>query len=416
MAATFGAPLAAVVLALELLLFEFSTRAFVPLVVASSIAGAVHIALLGSGPLFKVPPHDFASPLRLPLYALVGVIAGLLALVITKGLSFWESAFERLPVSVFWHPLIGAVGFAGIGMFVPRVLGVGYDSIGDVLTGRLAVGTLVILLLAKLFAWWIALGSGTSGGTLAPMLLISGALGGLVGHAFHSVNAGISPGAIAVIMMAATFGAATRATFTSIVFLFELTRDYRIVLPLMLASVIADVIMHSFSRYSLFTEKLGRRGVTIGGDYEVDVLRVMHVRDVMTSDVVTLSSDATIGEALDLWRDRRHGAYPIVDEEGRCVGIVTRGDLLNEDVDDSAPVLPVASREVVTAYPHDTLLHALEGMLEEEVDHLPVIEGERLIGICTRGDLFKARRRQLLAERQQPGLIERRKGRTTQPT
>ncbi|HET7483183.1 MAG TPA: chloride channel protein, partial [Actinomycetota bacterium] len=313
MAATFGAPLAAVVLAIELLLFEFSTRAFVPLVVASSVAGAVHIAFFGSGALFTVAPHDFAGLDKLPFYVLIGLIAGGLAIVITRGLVFFEDLFERLPLDIFWHPIIGALGFAIVGFFVPRALGVGYGSISDVLSDRLVVSTLLVLFFAKLFAWWIALASGTSGGTLAPILLISGSFGALLGHGLHGVYGGIGPGAIAVVTMAATFGAATRATFTSIVFLFELTRDYRIILPLMLASVIADLVSQAFLKDSLFTEKLTRRGLRVRGEYEVDVLRTTFVRQVMTTDLVVLPVTASIEEGRATWQRTRHSSYPLVD-------------------------------------------------------------------------------------------------------
>jgi H+/Cl- antiporter ClcA len=409
MAATFGAPLAAVVLALELLLFEFSTRAFIPLVVASSVAGAVHLALFGSGALFKVEPHDFAGLEKLPIYVVVGGLAGLLALAIVRGLSFFEGLFERLPLNVFWHPMLGAVVFATIGIFVPRALGVGYDTISDVLSDRLLVSTLLLVFLAKLFAWWIALASGTSGGTLAPILMISGAFGGLMGHLFHAMYAGISPGAVAVVMMAATFGAATRATFTSIVFLFELTRDYRIILPLMLASVIADLIAHAFASDSLLTEKLTRRGLKVRGDYEVDILRTTFVHEVMTRDVETLSSKATVEEALNRWQKGGHGAYPIVDGGGRLEGIVSRGDVLRSDPEPSAPLLDVASTEVVTVTPGATLIEVLQDMLREGVEHIPVVEEGALVGICTRTDVLSARKRQLEMEKRQPGAFRARR-------
>jgi H+/Cl- antiporter ClcA len=250
MAATFGAPLASVVLAIELLLFEFSTRAFVPLVISASIAGGMHSLLFGQGPLFHVPAHDYAGLVALPAFVVLGVGAGLLAVVITKGLFIIEGWYRRLPIGEFWHPVIGAVGFAVIGLAVPRALGVGYDAIGDVLSTRLAATTIAVLAGAKLIAWWIALASGTSGGTLAPILLISAGYGSLFGSGMHRLFPHLSagPGAFALVAMAATFGAATRATFTSIVFVFELTRDYEVILPLMLATVIADLVYDAFAK------------------------------------------------------------------------------------------------------------------------------------------------------------------------
>ena len=212
MSATFGAPLAAVVLAIELLLFEFSVRALVPLVVATAIAGGMHSALFSDGPLFQVPHHDFAGLDVLPAFVLLGLACGVLAIVVSRGLFFVEDLYRRLPVSDFWHPAIGALGFATVGLFVPRALGVGYDAIGDVLNARLAVGTVAALAVGKLIAWWLALGSGTSGGTLAPILLISASFGTVVGAGLNDVLPGpqIALGAFAIVAMAATFGAATR--------------------------------------------------------------------------------------------------------------------------------------------------------------------------------------------------------------
>ncbi len=299
MAATFGAPLAAVVLAIELLLFEFSTRAFVPLVVAASVAGGMHSLLFGPGPLFKVPPHHYAGLSVLPAFMVLGAGAGLLATVISRGLFTVEGWYRRLPVGEFWHPVIGAVIFATIGLFVPRALGVGYDAIGDVLANKLAVGTVAVLALAKLLAWWAALGSGTSGGTLAPILLISAGYGSLFGAAITHLFPGldVSPGAFAVVAMAATFGAATRATFTAMVFVFELTRDYDVILPLMLATVIADLVADVLMRDSIMTEKLTRRGLRVHTDYEVDPFRTVPISDIMTTPLATLPACATVGDA-----------------------------------------------------------------------------------------------------------------------
>src|SRR4051812_24836584 len=258
MAATFGAPLAAVVLAIELLLFELSPRAFVPLVVASSIAGGMHSLLFGDGPLFHVPQHDYAGLAALPAFLLLGIGCGLLAVTITTVLFKIEDLYRRLPVDEFWHPVIGAVIFISIGLLAPRALGVGYDAIGDVLAGRLALATVAALCTGKLVAWWFALASGAAGGTLAPMLLVRARVGTVLGSGLNHVLPGsdVALGAFAVVAMAATFGAATRATFASMVFVFELTRDYEVVLPLMIATVLADLVASSLSEDSIMTEKL----------------------------------------------------------------------------------------------------------------------------------------------------------------
>jgi CIC family chloride channel protein len=406
MAATFGAPLAAVVLAIELLLFEFSTRAFIPLVVAASVAGGAHAALFGSGPLFAVPAHDYTGLARLPLYVLLGGLCGLLAVGLSKGLFLIEDGFRRLPIGEFWHPVIGAVGFGVVGLAVPRALGVGYDAITDTLLGRLAVGGLVILGLAKLVAWWVALASGTSGGTLAPILLMGATFGGLIGHAANALAPGlhVDPGAFALVAMAATFGAATRATFTAIVFVFELTGDYHVILPLMLAAVVADLVASGLMTESLMTEKLSRRGLTVRADYEVDILRTTPVATIMTTEVNTLGAGATVGDALRAFRATGHGAYPLVDGAGACTGIVTRGDLLRQGLDERAPVTSIATADPVVVSPTTLAFDALHAMLQDDVEHLPVVDGGgRLVGICSRTDLLRTRLAQLEHERPQPG-------------
>jgi H+/Cl- antiporter ClcA/CBS domain-containing protein len=406
MAATFGSPLAAVVLAIELLLFEFSARALVPLVVATSVAGGMHSVLFTSGPLFKVPAHDYAGLDVLPAFVLLGLCCGVLAIVITRGLFLIETGYRRLPIPEFWHPALGAVVFASVGLFVPRALGVGYDVIGDVLAGRLAVSVVAGIAIAKLLAWWFALGSGTSGGTLAPILLISASFGSVVGAGLNDVLPGpqIAIGAFAVVAMAATFGAATRATFTSIVFVFELTRDYDVILPLMLATVIADLVYSAVNEDSLMTEKLRRRGLRIGRHYGVDPFSTAGVADIMTGAVETLGAGCTVLEARTRFARGGHGAYPIVDDGGRLVGIVARGDVLRDECDDRQPLLDLASRDVVTVRPDDSAHSVLQVMVDERVDHVPVVAEGRLVGICTRTDLLKIRRSQFELERSQTGF------------
>lgn len=360
MAATFGSPLAAVVLAIELLLFEFSARAFVPLVVATSVAGAIHAAAFGTGPLFSVPAHDFAGLAQLPWYVPLGVLCGLLATLIAKGLFRMEGWYRRLPVDPFWHPVLGALVWASIGLLVPRALGVGYGVIDDALAGRLALGTMAALAVGKLVIWWLALASGTSGGTLAPILLVSACAGGLLGQLVADAvpAAGLSPGAVALAAMAATFGAATRAPFAAIVFLFELTRDYDALLPIMLAAVVADLVARSFLPVSLMTERLVHRGVLVPGSYHPDLLGTTPVRAVMSTDELALAS---------------------VDGAAHSVTV--------------APGEPVAT--------------AAELLVDEDTDVLPVLDGGQLVGVVTRADVLRVRAHHLQAERPEPGWLSR---------
>jgi CIC family chloride channel protein len=405
MSATFGAPLAAVVLAIELLLFEFSVRAFVPLAAATAIAGGMHSALFDKGPLFRVPVHDYAGLQALPAFVVLGVACGALAIVITRGLFGIEDLYRKLPIDAFWHPAIGAVGFVTVGLLVPRVLGVGYDAIGDVLAERLALGTVAALAAGKLVAWWLALGSGTSGGTLAPILLISASFGTLVGSALNHTLPGpdVPLGAFAVVAMAATFGAASQATFTGIVFVFELTRDYDVILPLMLATVIADLVYSAVNDDSIMTEKLRRRGLHIGRHYGVDPFLNTRVAEIMTSAVKSLPATTTVAEARARFAAGGHGAYPILDDNA-LVGIVSRGDLLREDYPETDLLLTHASRQVLTVAPTDLAQSALRVMVDESIEHVPVVADGQVVGICTRTDLLKVRRRQSEHEIPQAGF------------
>src|SRR5689334_21864219 len=239
MSATFNCPIAGVILAIELLLFEFRSRSFIPLVIASTLATAVHMQLLGAGQMFGVAALDFNVPRALPFYLLLGVICGLGAVGFTRLLYWTEDLFEKLPIDELWWPAIGGLGLGIIGFLVPRVLGVGYDTIGDILNANLALKLLIVVMVAKAAALVISLGSGTSGGLLAPMFMSSAAMGGAFALLFDKVvpSAHLSAGAFALVAMGAVFGAASRATFSFIIFAYEITRDYNAVLPLMLVSV-----------------------------------------------------------------------------------------------------------------------------------------------------------------------------------
>jgi H+/Cl- antiporter ClcA len=411
MAATFGVPLAAVVLAIELLVFEFSTRAIVPLLASTSVATGMHVVFFGPDPLFEVPTHQFFGLGNAPAFAVLGVACGLLAVVVCRGLFLVEGGFRRLPVPPFWHPVIGALGFGLVGLVVPGALGVGYDEIGDVLLDRMAMETMAALLVAKLLAWWIALGSGTSGGTLAPVLLISGCFGSLFASGIDRLAPGleVSSSAFALVAMAATFAAATRTPLTSIVFVFELTRDYDAVLPLMGTTLIAVLIARRLMDDSLMTEKLSRRGLAVHGDYEVDRTRTMLVRDVMTEDVAALSVDGSEVEVRDTILERPHSMYPLLDSEHRARGIISRHDAATlagragsfGHALESHPTIRAAEAVVVT--PAESVYDVRSRLLDAGADLAVVQADGRIVGVCTRTDILKPRLAQLEQERPSPG-------------
>ena len=410
MAATFGAPMASIVLATELLLFEFSTRAFIPTAISAAVAGGIHSTLFGDGPLFTVPDHGFAGLADLPLFVPLGLLCGLLAVLISKGLFLVEAGFRRLPVPEFWHPVVGAIGFGLVGTAVPEVLGVGYDQIDAVLAGTMTVGAVATLGGAKLVAWWIALGSGTSGGTLAPVLLVSGAFGAVVGELTMTLvpDSGLSTGAFALVAMAATFGAATRATLTSIVFVFELTRDFDAILPLILASVLADLVGAWLLPNTLMTEKLHRRGYRVQTDLHADVTANTLVGEVMTTHVVTIGAGASAADAADIVGTTGHNVLPVIDSEGQLTGVIARSDLMSEDGLPAGSIADLAQIDVVTITRDATVGEASRVMMAEGVDHLPVVEhGSILVGMCTRTDILKASRLALAAESREAGWLSR---------
>lgn len=406
MCATFGAPLASIVLAFELLLFEFSRRSLIPVATASAVAGAMHIWLFGPGPLFQVSQHEFAGLSALPEYAALGALCGLLAVVVARGLFAAEAGFRRLPIDEFWHPAVGAVLFATVGLVAPRALGVGYDVINDMLDARLALTTVLLLLAGKLLAWWFALGSGTSGGTLAPILIIGSAFGSAVAMTINGATPLDLPvTGFALVSMAATFGAAIGGSLTAIVFVFELTGDYRILLPLVFSTVLADLVASALLPESIMTEKLSRRGLSVVRDYHADRFARVRVADVMTAPAASLAADLPLEVAIDRITRGRHSAYPLVDAGGRCRGIVSRTDLLRAD-GRVGIVSDVASLDVVTVRPRDSVARALELLLRESVEHLPVVDHDgRIVGMCTRTDILRARYADRDEESRQPSFL-----------
>jgi H+/Cl- antiporter ClcA len=319
MAAVFDAPLAAVLLAIELLLFEWRPRSFVPVAAAVAVAAIVRVPLLGSGPVFPAP--DVALHLNAGDYALCivsGALAAGLALVSTTLVYFSEDTFARLPIHWMWWPAIGGVIIGVGGLIVPQALGVGYDVIEAELNGTLALHLIIGILIVKTLIWSLSLGSGTSGGVLAPLLMIGAALGALMSHVFPEV----APGFWALVGLTAILGAAMRAPLTGVVFALELTHRYEVLLPLLIAAATAYGISVLVLRRSILTEKIARRGVHVNHEYSVDPLEVLFVADVMspgpppaTDEELVVFTDDTL----------RHVAYAMADS-GRTVLPVAERD------------------------------------------------------------------------------------------
>jgi H+/Cl- antiporter ClcA len=423
MSATFNTPIAGVILAIELLLFEFKSRSFIPLVIASTLATAVHLQLLGSGPMFQVAGMDFSVPRALLFYLLLGGVCGLAAVAFSKALYWIEDQFEKLPIDELWWPAIGALGLGVIGYFVPRVLGVGYDTITDILNARLVIGLLLVVMIAKAGALLVSLGSGTSGGLLAPMFMSSAALGGVFAMLANRIfpSAHLSPGAFALVAMGAVFGAASRATFTFIIFAFEITRDYNAVLPLMLVSVIAaGIAMFLMPHASIMTEKLARRGLRIHQDYEADIMQQMRVSETMDCNAPIVAASMCVGELAERIARRdhevsRHQALLVVDAKGQLEAIITRGDILralDREPSGVATVLESGTTKLVVTHPDETLSDATDKMMRHDVGRLPVVDRrnpKQIVGYLGRPNILAARLHRMQEEQiRERGWIGRR--------
>lgn len=406
LAATYGTPIAAVILAIELLLFELRTRSFIPCVVATSAATAFRFKMLGTAPMFAVTMgHDFGTLPELGLFLLLGNITGIFAVMVSRGLYESEELFDRLRIPIAWKPALGGVAVGLLALWEPRILGVGYGEIRAEILGQYALGVLAVLLAAKLLAWWLALGSGQAGGVLAPMLMMGGAIGGMFGLVSHRVAPGLSAGVgmFALAAAAAVFGATTRATFAAIVFGMELTRSFESVLPLMVTCVAADAVCYAIEEHSILTKKLVERGLAVHHDLVVDPMKTMRVAGLMVGEVKTVRAEATVADLLD--RREKHQGYPVLDREGRLIGIVTRSDLLQPGVELDQKIREIASIPAVTCLPDDLVEDAVAKMAQQEIGHLPVVSSEdsgKLVGYLSRSDCLKARRRRGHEERLPP--------------
>lgn len=392
MTAIFGTPIAAVLLAVELLLFEWRPRSFIPVTAAAVIAVGLRPMLFDAGPLFP-----FTADIALPWWGLlacagVGVLGGLQSGLLTKALYMLEDGFERLPLHWMWWPAIGGLVVGLGGLIEPRALGVGYDVIGDLLGGDLLVGAVIVILAVKAVIWLAALSSGTSGGVLAPLLILGGAMGWLVGLALPG-----EPGFWALLGMAAMLGGTMRAPLTATIFAVELTGDIQMLTPLMAASAAAYAVTVLLLKRSMLTEKIARRGQHITREYGVDPYELTRVEEVMVKAVDTLPAGVSIAEAVAVLEAGGHRVYPVVDAQERPIGLVSRADALRwriegghggEQISDL-----ISDAGLAVVHPQDVVTRAVDLMLQSDQGRLPVVDpaSGRLVGLITRKDLLQVR-------------------------
>jgi chloride channel protein, CIC family len=398
MSAIFASPVAAVLLAVELLLFEWRPRSFIPVAVAAAVAGALRVPLMGAGPIFPVMPHATLGGEGLFIAFVVGIIAGIASGILTNLVYAFEDLFERLPLHWMWWPAIGGL-FVGIGgLFEPRVLGVGYDTIHSLLRGEIIGGALIGLLIGKSLVWSIALGSGTSGGVLAPLLIMGGALGAFEAGFIPVGDAGLW----AIISMAAMMGGTMRSPLTAMVFTLELTHDLNLLPGLLVGCIAAHALTVLLLRRSILTEKVARRGFHITREYSVDPLTALRVEEVMDRKAPTVTASMRVTELSDriAQRDpqltRRQGIL-ILDEEEKLVGIITRGDVLRtleQGAGGETTVLDAGSRNLIVTYPDEILQEAVVKMLRSDIGRLPVVDRQnpqRHVGYLGRAGIMAAR-------------------------
>lgn len=403
MAATFGSPISAVLLAIELLLFEYRPRSLVPVALAATTATAVRLAIVGSAPAFAM--SDVAAPgsAALALYVLVGALVGAASVAITRLVYAIEDAFGRLPLHWMWWPALGGVAVGAVGLLAPRTMGVGYDNIDRIVSGELVGRACFVLCALKLVSWSLALGSGTSGGTLAPLFTIGGGLGSLLGSgaALVAPTAGVDVRIAALVGMAAMFAGASRAPLASVVFAFETTRQFAGLLPLLGGGTAGFLVSCLGMPTSIMTEKIERRGVRVVGEYTADFLTQVAVRDVALRPVVTLRADTTVG-TVRAWLASRaagsdHHGFPVLDARGDLVGVVTRRDVY-ETTADGARLGEIVRPDVAFIYDDCSLRDAADRMATRRIGRLPVVRRERpttVVGIVTRSDLVDAHARRL---------------------
>lgn len=395
--ATFNTPIAGVIFAIEAIILEFKTKSFIPLVISSVFATVISRIHLGNHPAFVVPEHSFVNPEELILYLGLGVVSGLVGVVVVKTLYAIEDLFDHAKIPFFTKPIIGGLILGIIGYFRPEALGVGYETMEAVLQQESEFFLMASLVGIKIIAMSITLAAGGSGGVFAPSLFIGAMLGGAYGWVanqyFPELTAGY--GAYALVGMAAVFAATSRAAFTAIVILIEMTLDYSIILPLMFVCVVSDQVAWALSKHSIYSLKLIRKGISFNTDIGLNVMAVTRIRDIMTTELTILPETLNLKEAKSIMASSPHTLYPVVDKSGKIIGQIRRSNILNRikrlgpDANVTDLMRPIHSE----AYPDEFVIATLN-RLERNNTRDPRIwitdrQTKRLCGIVAPTDLCR---------------------------
>lgn len=397
MAAIFSAPVSSVLLAIELLLFERRARSLIPVALAAVTATGMRYLLMGSAPVFPMPTVASASMSALVVYVLLGCLIGLGSIGVTRLTYAMEDGFEKLPIHWMWWPALGGLAVGVIGYLMPATLGVGYSNIDAIIAGRLGLGALLSLCVLKLLSWSIALGSGTSGGTLAPLFTIGGALGGVLGVLVATAwpALGVDPRLAALVGMAAMFAGASRAFMTSVVFAFETTQQPHGLLPLLGACAAAYLVSGLLMRRTIMTEKIERRGVRVPSEYSDDYLDRVLAGDVCTRNVSGLRATQRVGDVVEWLRGNepatRYGGFPVLDDSGRPLGVLMRKDLLDSLHAQDMSLGDLLPENAVIGGEDNSLREVADLMAETGASMVIVMDTrhpQRMTGVITRADLL----------------------------
>ncbi len=401
MTAVFGTPVAAILLAVELLLFELKPRSILPVAVACIVAAIERNVVLRPAPLFPYAGAVIINPLHALGWVGIGLAAGFGSALLTIMVYGVEDYFEKLPIHWMWWPVFGGFVVGVGGLIDPRALGVGYPDIGALLAGSLAGVAAIRLVLVKATIWAVALGSGTSGGVLAPLLIIGGAMGAVLAPLLP----GATPGFWAVLGMAAMMGGTMRAPLTATLFAVELTGNHLILLPVITACMASMAVTVLLMKRSILTEKIARRGHHLTREYSIDPLAVARASEIMATPVQTVPTTMTVGEAIDFFLDHgaQHRAYPVIEGADHLAGLVTRSDILAWIARDTPRhttlVDQLAARHVVTASPHEMAITVASRMITHDAPRIPVIDDAgKLCGIISRADLLRVHHGVVAAE------------------
>jgi CIC family chloride channel protein len=398
MAATFVAPFAGILVAIELLLFEFRARSFIPVAISSAVATAVAVHFRGWAPLFPTPAFSLVSMQELWLFALMGMVMGLIGIAMIRVLFFLEDAFDRFPLqpAAIWAPATGALMLGLIGYFYPQVFGTGYDTIRDMLNDKLGTHALLGISAAKFAALVVSLGSGTTGGVFAPSLIVGGGVGAVYAQVWHHFLPHLvsDPALYSLVAMAAMFGGIARAPFTSIVFLFELSRNPNALLPLVVCVIVSDGLVRLFSEESIMTGKLVKRGLIVRQEYSVPVLLRARVQEVMRKNFTVVSTDDHVQAVIRDVSPEQAGIIPVIEGNGNLVGIIEAHDLL-KGIESNPQMREIMRQDYIVAHPGETVDEVSRDMVVHNVENIVVVEGNGLlkpIGVARAADILRLRR------------------------